>query len=92
MSIRFIEISMESNHPWIKLSITPIEGSPDNYKVQISDSGFEFAANKEVKWNLMCDDTISDDEIADPRGSGVVNTDGTFFFTSNATGESLNED
>ena len=78
--------------PEVKLSITPIEGSPDNYKVQISGSGFEFAANKEVRWKLMGDDPISDDEIADPRGSGVVNTDGTFFFTGNATGENLNED
>ena len=78
--------------PEVKLSITPIEGSPDNYKVQISGSGFEFAAKKEVKWKLMGDDPISDDEIADTGGSVVVDTDGTFIFTSNATGEDLNED
>ena len=52
--------------PEVKLSITPIEGSPDNYKVQISGSRFEFAAKKEVKWKLIGDDPISDDEIADP--------------------------
>ena len=57
--------------PEVKLSITPIEGSPDNYKVQISGSGFEFAANKEIRWKLMGDDPITDDEMADPRGSGV---------------------
>ncbi|HEY7228128.1 MAG TPA: hypothetical protein VH481_08385 [Nitrososphaeraceae archaeon] len=78
--------------PEVKLSITPIEGSPGNYKVQISGSGFEFAANKEVRWKLMDDDPISDDEITDPRGSGVVRSDGTFNFTGNATGENLNDD
>jgi len=57
-----------------------------------SRSGFEFAAKKEVRWKLMGDDPISDDEIADPRGSGVVDKDGTFSFTGNATGENLNED
>ncbi len=74
----------------VKLSITPIEGWPDNYKVQISGSGFEFAAEKEVRWKLMGDDRISDDEIADPRGSGVIDKDGTFIFTGNATGKNLN--
>ena len=78
--------------PEVKLSITPIEDSSDNYKVQIVGTGFEFAAKKEVKWKLMGDDAISDDEIADPRGSGVVDTDGTFIFIGNATGENLNED
>ena len=42
--------------PEVKLSITPIEGSPDNYKVEISGSGVEFAANKEVRWKLKGDD------------------------------------
>jgi hypothetical protein len=78
--------------PKVKLSITPIEGWPDNYKVQISGSGFEFAAEKEVRWKLMGDDRISDDEIADPRGSGVIDKDGTFIFIGNATGKNLNED
>ena len=78
--------------PEVKLSISPVEGSPDNYKVQIFGSGFEFAAKKEVKWKLMGDDPISDDETADPHGSGVVGTDGTFIFNGNATGENLNED
>jgi hypothetical protein len=78
--------------PEVKLSITPIEGSRGNYKVEISGSGFEFAVNKEAKWKLMGDDPVSDDEIADPRGSGVVGSDGTFYFTGNATGENLNED
>ena len=76
--------------PKVKLSITPIEGWPDNYKVQISGSGFEFAAKKELRWKLMGDDRISDDEIADPRGSGVIDKDGTFIFTGNATGKNLN--
>jgi hypothetical protein len=78
--------------PEVKLSITPIEGSPDNYKVEISGSGFEFAASKEAKWKLMGDDPISHDEIIDPRGSGVVGPDDTFYFTGNATGANLNED
>ena len=78
--------------PKVKLSITPIEGWPDNYKVQISGSGFEFAAEKEVRWKLMGDDRISDDEIADPRGSCVIDKDGTFICTGNATGKNLNED
>ena len=78
--------------PIVKLLITPIEGSPDNYKVEISGSGFEFAVNKEAKWKLMGDDPVSHDEIADPRGNGVVDPDGTFCFTGNATGDSLDED
>ncbi|MFZ0315938.1 MAG: hypothetical protein WAL23_03255 [Nitrososphaeraceae archaeon] len=78
--------------PEVKLSITPIEGSPDNYKVEISGSGFEFAANKEARWKLRGDDPLSDDDIIDPRGSGVVGPNGTFYFTGNAIGENLNED
>ncbi len=74
------------------LSITAIEGSPDNYKVEISGSGFEFAANKEANWKLMGDDPISDDEISDPRGKGVVGPDGRFNFTAEAIGDNLNED
>jgi len=78
--------------PEVKLSITPIEGSPDNYKVEISGSGFVFAANKEARWKLKGDDPLSDDDIIDPRGSGVVGPNGTFYFTGNAIGENLNED
>ena len=80
--------------PDVKLSITPIEGSPGNYKVEISGSGFEFAANKEARWKLMGDDPVSDQEIVDgdARGGGVVDPDGTFNFTGNAKGENLNED
>ena len=80
--------------PEVTLSITPIEGSPGNYKVEISGSGFEFAANKEARWKLMEDDPVSDEEIvdADARGGGVVDPDGTFKFTGNAKGENLNED
>jgi hypothetical protein len=78
--------------PEVKLSIIPVEDSPGNYKIEISGSGFEFAANKEARWKLMGDDPISDDEIIDPRGSGIVTPDGKFYFTGNATGENLNED
>ena len=78
--------------PEVKLSITPIEGSPDNYKVEISGSGFEFAANKEARWKLKGDDPLSDDDIIDPRGSGIVGPDGIFYFTGNTIGENLNED
>jgi hypothetical protein len=76
----------------VKLSITPIEGSPRNYKVEIYGSGFEFAANKEASWKLRGDDPVSDDDIIDPRGSGVVSPDGTYYFAGNATGDNLNED
>ena len=76
----------------VKLSITPIEGSPDSYKVEISGSGFDFAANKEARWKLMGDDPVSDEEIIDAHGDGVVGPDGTFDFTGNAKGENLNED
>jgi hypothetical protein len=78
--------------PDVKLSITPIEESPGNYKVEISGSGFEFAANKEARWKLMGDDPVSDEEIIDACGSGIVDPDGTFNFTGNAKGENLNED
>lgn len=78
--------------PEVTLSITPIEGSPGNYKVEISGSGFEFAANKEARWKLMGDDPVSDEEIIDARGGGVVGSDGTFSFTGNAKDENLNED
>lgn len=76
----------------VKLSITPIDGSPGNYKVEISGTGFEFAANKEARWKLMGDDPVSDNEIVDPHGSGVVAPDGTFNFTGNAIGGNLDED
>jgi len=44
----------------VKLSITPIEGSPSIYKVEIFGSGFQFAANKEARWKLRGDDLLSD--------------------------------
>jgi hypothetical protein len=78
--------------PNVKLSIPQIEGSPDNYKVEISGSGFEFTAIKEARWKLRGDDLLSDDDIIDPLGSGIVGPDGTFYFTGNAIGENLNED
>jgi len=78
---------------WRKyLSITPIEGSLGSYKVEIFVSGFEFTSNKEARWKLKGDDLISDDDIVDPHGSGVVGPDGTFYFTGNAIGDNLNED
>ena len=40
----------------------------------------------------MGDDPVSDNEIVDPHGSGVVAPDGTFNFTGNAIGENLDED
>jgi hypothetical protein len=78
--------------PEVKLSITAIEGSTGNYNVEISGLGFEFAANKEARWKLRGDDPFSDDDINDPRGSGVIGPDGTFNFTGNAIGDNLNED
>ena len=42
----------------VKLSITPIEGSPSNHKVEIFGSGFEFAANKGARWKLKGDDLL----------------------------------
>ncbi|MDW0274178.1 MAG: hypothetical protein QN756_10650, partial [Nitrososphaeraceae archaeon] len=41
---------------------------------------------------LKGDDPLSDDDIIDPRGSGVVGPNGIFYFTGNAIGENLNED
>src|SRR5919108_5435138 len=76
----------------VKLSITAIEGSPGNHKVEIFGSGFEFAATKEARWKLKGDDLLSDDDIVEPRGDGIVGSDGTFYFTGNAKGENLNED
>lgn len=78
--------------PEVTLSITPIEGSPGNYKVEISGSGFEFAANKEARWKLVDDDPVSDEEIIDTCGGGVVGPNGTFNFIGNAKGQNLNED
>lgn len=37
-------------------------------------------------------DPVSDQEIIDARGTGVVGPDGTFPFIGNAKGENLNED
>ena len=38
------------------------------------------------------DDPVSNGEIIDARGGGVVDPDGTFNFTGNAKGENLNEE
>lgn len=38
------------------------------------------------------DDPVSNEEIIDARGGGVVDPDGTFNFTGNAKGENLNEE
>jgi hypothetical protein len=76
----------------VRLSITPIGGSPGDYKVEIFGSGFEFVANKEAGWKLKGDDLLSDDDIVDPHGNGVVGPDGTFYFTGNAKGKNSNED
>ena len=78
--------------PQVRLSITPIQGFPGNYNVEISGSGFQFAANKEARWKLKGDDPIWDDRIISPTGGGKVSPDGTFFFTANAIGGNLNED
>jgi hypothetical protein len=71
----------------------PREGWPEgNYTVEISGSGFEFAANEPAKWRLYSEDWIYDDRISWPHGEGTVSHDGTFFFSDNATGRNLDED
>lgn len=40
----------------------------------------------------MGDDPLTDEEIIEPRGTGVVGPDGKFYFTGTATGDNLNED
>ena len=74
----------------VKLSITPIEGFPGNYRVEVSGSGFE--PNQQVIWRLKGEDTFIDDNIIAPRGGGLIGPDGTFFFTDNAIGGNLDED
>jgi len=74
----------------VKLSITPIEGYPGNYKINVSGSGFQ--PNKEVLWRLRGEDTFVDDNIIAPRGGGPVGSDGTFAFEADAIGGNLNED
>lgn len=74
----------------VKLSITPIEGFPGNYNVEVSGTGF--LPNQQVNWRLKGEDTFIDDNIIAPRGGGLVRPDGTFFFTDNAIGGNLNED
>jgi hypothetical protein len=74
----------------VKLSITPIEGYPGNYKINVSGSGFE--PNQEVLWRLKGEDTFIDDNIIAPRGGGRVGPDGTFAFEDDAIGGNLNED
>ena len=78
--------------PTVKLSITPIQGFPGNYTVEVSGSGFQFAANKEARWKLKGDDALIDDRIIYPYGGGPISQDGTFYFSANAIGGNLNED
>jgi hypothetical protein len=74
----------------VTLSITPIQGFPDNYQINVSGSGF--IPNKSVLWRLKGEDTAIDDNIIAPRGGGLVHPDGTFGFQANAIGGNLNED
>jgi hypothetical protein len=74
----------------VRLSITPIQGYPGNYKVNVSGSGF--APNRTVNWRLKGEDTFIDDNIIAPRGGGFVGPDGKFAFEANAIGGNLNED
>ena len=74
----------------VELSITPIEGSPGVYKVDVSGSGF--VPNQTVYWRLRGEDPGSEDFISAPSGGGLVGPEGTFFFTDSAIGANLNED
>lgn len=78
--------------PQVKFSITQIPGFPGNYRVEISGSDFQFAANKEARWKLRGEDPVFDDRIIAPFGGGPVSQDGTFFFAANAISGNLNED
>jgi hypothetical protein len=74
----------------VELSITPVQGYPGNYTINVSGSGFE--PYKEVLWQLKGEDTFFDDNIIAPRGGGPVREDGTFAFQDSAIGGNLNED
>jgi hypothetical protein len=74
----------------VKLFIAPIEGFPDNYRVEVSGSGF--SPNQNVNWQLKGEDLIFDDNIIAPRGGGLVGQDGSFYFSDNAIGGNLDED
>ena len=74
----------------VELSITPIEGSPGVYKVEVRGSGF--VPNQTVYWRLRGEDPGHEDFISAPSGGGVVGPDGTVFFTDSAIGANLNED
>ena len=76
----------------VTLSISKIIEYPGNYLVQISGTGFQSVANREVRWKLKGDDTFIDDNIIYPYGGGRVALDGTFYFSANAIGGNLNED
>jgi len=76
--------------PSVKFSITPIQGFPGNYTVNVA--GFDFEPNQNVNWQLKGEDTFFDDDIVAPRGGGRVGPDGTFGFQDNAIGGNLNED
>lgn len=74
----------------VQLSITPTQGFPGVYKVDVSGSGF--VPNQQVYWRLRGEDLGFDDNINAPSGSGLVGPDGMFFFTDSAIGANLNED
>ena len=76
----------------VKLSISPIQGFPGNFRVEVSGLGFQFAGNKEARWKLKGDDSVIDDNIIYPFGSGPIAKDGTFYFAANAISGNLNED
>jgi hypothetical protein len=74
----------------VTLSITPIEGYPGNYRVNVGCTGF--SPNRQVNWRLRGSDAVIDDNIIAPRGGGTVGPDGTIGFEDNAIGGNLNED
>ena len=76
----------------VKLSITPIEGFPDNYRVVISGSGFEHAQIRRPDGKYGAMTRCFDDRIVSPTGAGFVSADGTFHFEANAISGKLNED
>lgn len=73
----------------VELSITPSEGFPGVYQVDVSGSGF--VPNQVVYWRLLGEDMGVDDNIYVPSGGGLVGPDGKFF-NGSATGANLNED
>ncbi len=54
----------------VKLSITPIQGYPGNYKVNVSGSGF--VPNRRVHWRLKGEDPAIDDNIISPVAAALL--------------------